>query len=892
MAECPFNHVEERRLNEAAVPGPVNGGGKETPGGGAMLMEPGFWLGGPRTDPKTSWESAPAALNQGETVNNADLEDAQNLVAFSAAAEAAMSSFGMVPPQSPSLLSAQLYEEFNAETNRSGSGDSLAPPPSNSCLGIEDLNALKAALTLAKHGRKPPNCNCDGPECPDYLEWLEKKIKSATRESHMGSPQALSQAPDPPVDNGANHKQVPAADDKLAPGPSEALPFSQSALSIAKEKNISLQTAIAIEALTQLSSVLPEPAQEAPPPSQSPLQAMAFASKEQLVRPPPFPAHNPPPVLSVSSAELYQSQASKPYASHGLLQGPGLPSWQQGAKAAQEMAPYCLDRNNGHLEPPGPFPNSTSTPQKADYSEHWSEDLKLKSSLWGLNSTPPPLPVSDPMAELEQLLGSANDYIKSVFKRPEVTPSGKVRGIKVKQEPLGLKEEHPGYRKAASSGQQLSQLLQEPNCHKKTQKVLQQHLHHKRSLFADQNLPQGAAPEQLPSWWAPSAKAQPSKSSEKPVKERKKKVHPDKNAQVKPLRKQVQIKKSRQKDSQPLFLPVRQISLEGFRPAVTPEHPSKESQPEQLLSETPTKLLPPVPFPASPAEQSPLQKLLENTSPAPNTQETCQPGQEVNHGGYYSEHTVCNPTPISSPCPSAAPCSNGHEESFSRQLNLSDHPLLAHNSIMVDDKLEELIKQFEAELGESLSLQHQEMPAPLLFPNAPSLSGCPPSPLHPLSSLSHSPESAGVLGSALPPSAAKECTSPLAGVPNAGHKSFPPLPGAGLPFESPFAARPPKQIKIESSGAITVVSATCFDSDENQNTDTASLEGTPTKDNVPPMPTLTGFLESPLKYLDTPTKSLLDTPAKRAQAEFPTCDCVGKSRDFPHLFSFSFPYHP
>ncbi|XP_015278487.1 PREDICTED: methylcytosine dioxygenase TET3 [Gekko japonicus] len=823
MEEGPFNHVEERRLNEGNGPGLANGGREQMTGRGAMIMETGTWLGRPHTEQKANWEGMPAALSQGDSTN-ANLEDAQNLVAFSAAAEAAMSSHGMVPSASPSLLSMQLYEKFNAEMNQSGSGDGLAIPPPNNYPDIEDLNALKAALALAKHGMKPPNCNCDGPECPDYLEWLEKKIKSATGEDQSCTPQLLNQASEPPLDNGANQKQVPAADEKTTLCPSEALPFSQSALSIAKEKNISLQTAIAIEALTQLSSVLPEAAQEAPAPPQSPLPAMAFTSKEQLVQPSAFPAHIPNSVLSVSSAELYQSQASKAYSSHSLLQAPASlasSSWQQGTKGAQETAPYCLDRNNGHLDTSGLFPNCTSTPQKADFPEQWSEESKLKSNLWGLNSNPPPPSLaSDPMAELEQLLGTAGNCIKTVFKRPDVMP-GKVKAIKAKQEQLAQNEENPSYHKTACSSQQLSQLLQETNFHKKTQKVLQQHLHHKRSLFLDQNLPQGGPQEQLPSWWAPKSQAQPQKSAEKSPKERKKKIPTEKGAQVKPVRKQVQIKKSKQKDSLPLFLPVRQISLEGFRSAATPERLSKEMQPEQLLSATPTKLLSPAPFTSSPGELSPLQKLLENRSPAPNSQEMCHPSQEESHC-YYPENAACSSNSLSSPVPGFAPCSstgacsNGHEEAFHRPMNSTDHPLFAHNPITVDDKLEELIKQFEAEFGENFSLQNSELTAPVLLPDG----------------------------------------------------SLP------QPFENPFAARSPKQIKIESSGAITVVSTTCFYSDENQNTDTASMEGTPTKDKVPLTPTLSGFLESPLKYLDTPTKSLLDTPAKRAQAEFPTCDCV------------------
>lgn len=74
--------------------------------------------------------------------------------------------------------------------------------------------------------------------------------------------------------------------------------------------------------------------------------------------------------------------------------------------------------------------------------------------------------------------------------------------------------------------------------------------------------------------------------------------------------------------------------------------------------------------------------------------------------------------------------------------------------------------------------------------------------------------------------------------------------------------------KVEKSGGVTVLSTPSV---HLENGDEAyDGEQTPTKH------TLNNFLESPMRFLDTPTKNLLNTPSKQS-TELPSCDCVGKS---------------
>lgn len=93
---------------------------------------------------------------------------------------------------------------------------------------------------------------------------------------------------------------------------------------------------------------------------------------------------------------------------------------------------------------------------------------------------------------------------------------------------------------------------------------------------------------------------------------------------------------------------------------------------------------------------------------------------------------------------------------------------------------------------------------------------------------------------------------------SAGHPSPANVPSGAQP--SP----PPSQqsyYKLEKSGQVTILS-TATDGDH-------SAESTPSRNSI------SSFLESPMSFLDTPTKNLLSTPSKKV-SDLPSCQCMGE----------------
>ncbi|KAM8865302.1 methylcytosine dioxygenase TET3 isoform 1-T2 [Synchiropus picturatus] len=857
-----------------------------------------------RSMPRERWVLGPdkvcdaqqqACWNNGASLaepdHHADTKDVNNLVAFSNIA-------GSLPPSTPSTChrmqpnTTQLYEKFTQEMGADGAESKRSVVSQHP----EDLNTLQTALSQAKHGNKPPNCDCEGPDCPDYLEWLEKKIKLANREEPgaaktVDAPQQLhahlpQQTEHHHLVNGSHqlpaqfpHQQhIHQSIDKV-PCSKPPIPCSPQVLSIAKEKNVSLQTAIAIEALTQLSGTGPQSA------GSSPYMHQKIASQT--------PSRNGFIPSSPGTCTSSSRSQSVP---------PGLNTGQQ------TSFEYHRPQSQGQ-----PLPCSTSpvpgNGQRQDFGsnpQQWQQvsgkGSEYLNAWMAAKSNYTSASPSDPMSELKQLLGD-NSGKFSNFKLPlsqHVTHNGGFQErvspalVRVKQEPEtgdGFHHSAPGhYNKGNGQDQHFYGNSLTPGqtaISHSTQAALQQHLSYKRNLFSNHlpgfGTPGACAPvacQNLKKWWPqmenvdlpPMAIKQEPKE---PKKKRSTQASPSAKAisgllagPVLPKPKQIVIKKTKQRASMPTFLPQSQISIQ--KPPV-----SMMSRATALtgLQESPLPLHGNFPQAAAAGlpTQTQSQVFISTPSATPSYNTTAQLENTSLHvGALPAPHTKSE---------AASSLASGNTNTTPTSLSTSSTSQL-QSLMSIDPKYEDLIRQFEAEFGESPGETHVSQP--LETNAAPQMSNPSQSGTQDLS-LSKSTTCPGSASSASSVSAEpnKEVTQSTAGfsqvsteTPLVEHPNPQPsdslettrakgqLSSLDATFSMPCSPLP-KRMKLEASGDIAVLSTTCY-----------SEEDTPTKESFPSSPSLKGFLESPLRYLDSPTKSLLDTPSKDLQAEFPTCTCV------------------
>ncbi|XP_060893277.1 methylcytosine dioxygenase TET3 isoform X1 [Labrus mixtus] len=900
--------------------------------------------------------SGSSSTTTGEPGHHANMEDAHNLVAFSAIA-------GSLPPSSSSSClvkpnTAQLYEKFTKEMGAEGAQARVpSGAPRSSCQPPEDLNTLQTALSQAKHGHKPPNCNCDGPDCPDYLEWLEKKIKLATNEDqgacktvdapphlqpHPLKPH-LQHRPQPyPQVNGGHHfstsfSQHQGPHTNQVPGSRPPIPCSPQVLSIAKEKNVSLQTAIAIEALTQLSATGPQAASS---PSQSPYNSNLHHHQHT------HSLHSQPPngTSLISSSPGPHSSSSRsqsvPPGLHTSL--PASMSYEHHRPQSQGQPPHVTPLSSST----SPFPSQGKHPVFNPNPQQWQQGSgrgsEQKNQWMCVKSEPhsnfaaSPQSNSDPMSELKQLLGDTSGKFSNAFKVPvtqqlRLSQNGGIQSqdnpalAKIKQEPDS--GEH--YNHTASMGHYGMANCQQQSQHypgtplspgqaaisHSTQAALQQHLHYKRNLFSNHSPGLGSpgprapmACQNLKKWWPQmEAEGLPHLAIKQEPKEPKKKKSSQASPVIKamsgmvsfppmPKPKQIIIKKTKQKASLPTFLPQTQISV--------------QKTPVYMMDRAPALTsLPPGCPPSLPLYSNSTQAAAAGL-PAPAQTQVSLSNSSMTPSSFVSSLSENTPALMGRLPPPGAPVSHAESEETGNQAssNTSTTTPLTSTSpsstsqlqslTNIDPKYEELIRQFEAEFGDSApdALASQPMEGTATAPQRGSQSQAIPQNL----STTSIPKSQS--DSLFPTTQASstnhqndhemkaikdETATPMEETLNQAstestyekrHEGTQQVPLAqGNILEKQQQQQPSvledmfsmpgsplsKRMKIEASGDIAVLSTTCY-----------SEEDTPTKDSLPSSPSLKGFLESPLRYLDSPTKTLLDTPSKDLQAEFPTCTCV------------------
>ncbi|KAA8592946.1 hypothetical protein FQN60_018401, partial [Etheostoma spectabile] len=879
----------------------------------------------------------------GEPVHHADMEDAHNLVAFSAIAGSLPRSSSSSCPVQPNT--AQLYEKFTKEMGAEGAQAKLsAEAPEGSCQSPEDLNTLQTALSQAKHGHKPPNCNCDGPDCPDYLEWLEKKIKLANNEDQGACKMTdvpphvqpriqqphLQHHPQPyPQVNGCHHlsasypqqqqeTQGPRLDQ--VPCSKPPIPCSPQVLFIAKEKNVSLQTAIAIEALTQLSGTGPLAAGS---PGQSPYNSNLYHHQHTQN----FPSQPPNGTSLIPSSPGNHSSSSR-----SQSVPPGLHTIQQAQVSCEHHRPQSQG-HPPHVSPlqssTSPFPGQGKHPGFSPNPQQWQQGSGRGSEQrnpWMCIKSEPqshyaaaPHSSSDPMSELKQLLGDTSGKFNNAhFKLPvtqqiSLNQNGGIQGqnnpalVRIKQEPEAGEHLHHtasmGHYGMAN-GQHYPGTPLSPGqaaISHSTQAALQQHLHYKRNLFSNHSPGFGAPGPHAPlkKWW-PQMEAEG--FSHLAIKQEPKEPKKRKSSQGSPVikaisgmigvpplpkPKQIIIKKTKQKASMPTFLPQNQITVQKTPVLMM----------ERALAQT---SLQPGSLPSLPLHSDSTQAAAAGL-PAPVQSQVSISNYSIIPSSTVSALSENTPAPMGPLPPPVAPLANAKSEGVGSRASSNTStttPMTSTSSsstsqlpsvINIDPKYEELIRQFEAEFGDSApdvpssqpmeetatapQLRNQSQTGPQdLSPTSSSTSQSAPLIVSTqVSSIPHSDDQEMVvskdnLGPQSEASLNQASTEIPMGDVALHHQAILDKQQQPSVLEDMFSvpcSPLPKRMKIEASGDIAVLSTTCY-----------SEEDTPTKDSLPSSPSLRGFLESPLRYLDTPTKTILSTPSKDLQSEFPTCTCV------------------